>query len=96
MTLWFCQNCVLSNCEDCGPWDDTNEYFHNIKLAHNGHRGFQIGEPQSISKLTNTEQAFTDYFNDYINEWYQQLILESKGHDKVCLNNNKWKWVSQT
>jgi len=96
MTLWYCQNCILANNEYCGPWDDTNEYFHNIKLAHNGHSGFQIGEPRPIYQRTEIEQLFTDYFHDHIDEWYHQLISELKSPDKVCLIKDKWKWVSQT
>lgn len=96
MTLWYCENCSLLDCEDCGPWSDQNKFFSNIKRAHKGHIGFKIGEPKIEYHVTEIEREFTDFFNEHIDELYRQLISQLKGPDKMCLIKEKWKWVSET
>jgi len=94
MTDWYCKDCIVTG-TDCGPWDDDSDIFKNIKSFHRGHPGFQIGEP-NFGKLTEVEQAFTDYFNQNIHQWHHTVIGYLKGPEKVCLIKDKWKWVSQT
>lgn len=93
MTNWFCKNCKFTG-HDCGPWDDKDDYFINVRRAHKDHQGFKIGEPEPINKLTEIEQIFTDYFNDHIDEWFHILVADLKGPDKVCLLKNKPKIVN--
>ena len=94
MTNMYCKECPVTG-TSCGPWDDNDEYFKNILFVHKNHPGFQIGEPH-FGNLTETEQFFTDYFNQNIHQWLHTVIGEQKGPDKVCQIKDKWKWVSQT
>jgi len=89
MTNWFCKTCPVTR-DDCGPWDDNDEYFKNILFVHKNHAGFQVGEP------TNVETEATNFFNENIHQWLHAVIGEQKGPDKVCQIKDKWKWVSQT
>jgi len=94
MTNWFCKDCPVTG-TDCGPWEDSSDFFKNIKSFHKDHIEFQIGEP-NFGKLTEIEQAFTDYFNQNIHQWYHTIICEQKGPEKACLIKEKWEWESQT
>lgn len=96
MTSWYCQHCVLVNGEDCGPWDEAENYFFKVKQAHKDHKGFQIGKPTSLNKTREIELTFTHYFNANVDEWVQSLIADLKGPDKVCSLNEKFKVVSET
>ena len=83
MTNNYCDpNCKISK-GGAGPWDDQMENFSNIKQAHRNCSGFQIGEPKLKGKEnwgnTEVEHLFTDYFNDHIGKWFDNLIAFSKG-----------------
>jgi hypothetical protein len=93
MTDWYCKDCQVVG-TDCGPWDDDNDFFKKIKSFHRGHSGFQIGEPR-FGKSTEIEQAFIDYFNQNVDQWFHTLISEQKGHEKVCQIKDKWGLVNQ-
>lgn len=96
MTFWYCEKCILLNGVDCGPWNDENEFFSNIKRIHKEHVGFKIGEPKAEPLAREIEKIFTDLFNKHINELYHQLICELKGTEKVNSIKDKWKWMGQT
>jgi len=95
MVNWFCKDCPIAK-QDCGPWDDQSQLFTRIKKFHNAHIGFQIGEPDSVKKLTEIEQLFTDYFNAHIDKWFQNVGAKLKGPTKVCLLKDKAKWRNIT
>ncbi|AFS83371.1 hypothetical protein [Candidatus Nitrosopumilus sediminis] len=47
---YICKKCPSNNCDDCGPWEDTNsETFKRIKQIHKDHPGWQQGDLESDS-----------------------------------------------
>lgn len=83
MTLWFCDKCLFNE-SWCGPWDDDDKSFVNIKKIHQSHLGFQEGQPGlKIQVETSLDQMF------------HELVSELKGTEKSCLVKEKWKWFSR-
>ncbi len=77
MTNWYCNDCPVTG-TDCGPWDDSNNIFKNIKSVHKGHQGFQIGELKLQGKQnwrhTKIEKEFSKVFDENIDEWFHNLV----------------------
>lgn len=82
MTYWYCNSCRIVNGDYCGPWDDGDKYFSNIKLAHKNCSGFQVGEPKVIGIKnwghTEIEKAFTNCLISNWEKWLDVVTADAR------------------
>lgn len=90
MTSKYCQPCKLVNGDYCGPWDDGDEYFSNIKLAHRNCSGFQVGEPKLKGKknwgFTEIEKAFTYCLISNWEKWLDVVTADARDPNTIRLD----------